>query len=204
MPIFERKTTTCDAEQFVDMVNPPRGVLVDDDNERFYVVTLQGQEVEVKPGEWIVAEHDGFHFYPIADEEFKRIYKPKPRRSKPILCLDFDGVIHSYTSGWKGADNIPDLPVIGSMAFIQEALEHFRIAIHSSRSGQPGGIAAMQGYIRHWALAQTGQSEWTHKIEWPETKPPAFLTIDDRAFPFCGEWPRIEDLKNFRTWNQKS
>ena len=27
--------------------------------------------------------------------------------SKPILCLDFDGVLHSYTSGWRGA-RIPD------------------------------------------------------------------------------------------------
>jgi hypothetical protein len=26
---------------------------------------------------------------------------------KPILCLDFDGVLHSYSSGWKGADVIP-------------------------------------------------------------------------------------------------
>jgi hypothetical protein len=32
---------------------------------------------------------------------------------KPILCLDFDGVLHSYTSGWKGAAVIPDPPVPG-------------------------------------------------------------------------------------------
>ncbi len=42
---------------------------------------------------------------------------------KPILCLDFDGVIHSYTSGWKGADVIPDPPVEGAMQFIWDATE---------------------------------------------------------------------------------
>lgn len=31
----------------------------------------------------------------------------------PILCLDFDGVCHSYTSGWKGAAVIPDPAVPG-------------------------------------------------------------------------------------------
>jgi len=41
--------------------------------------------------------------------------------SKPILCLDFDGVIHSYSSGWKGADVIPDPPVPGAFDFIRRA-----------------------------------------------------------------------------------
>ena len=67
--------------------------------------------------------------------------------TKPILCLDFDGVIHSYTSGWKGADVIPDPPVPGAMAFLWDATDHFRVAIFSSRSNQPGGMKAMITYV---------------------------------------------------------
>ena len=32
---------------------------------------------------------------------------------KKTVVFDFDGVIHSYTSGWKGATVIPDPPVEG-------------------------------------------------------------------------------------------
>lgn len=122
--------------------------------------------------------------------------------SKPILCLDFDGVIHSYTSGWKGADVIPDPPVPGAMDFIREAQKHFRVAIFSSRSNQPGGLNAMKDYV---ALnSEIGFRDPIEGIEWPMEKPPAMITIDDRALTFDGTWPAIEVLKAFQPWNKRA
>jgi hypothetical protein len=69
-----------------------------------------------------------------------------------ILCLDFDGVLHSYSSGWKGARNIPDPPVAGAMEFLCEALSHFEVAIHSSRSRYFGGRRAMKAWLRRQML----------------------------------------------------
>jgi len=67
----------------------------------------------------------------------------------PILCLDFDGVIHSYSSGWKGAHIIPDAPVEGFADFLYEAAKHFKIYIFSIRSRSIRGRFAMQRYIRN-------------------------------------------------------
>lgn len=33
--------------------------------------------------------------------------------AKKTVIFDFDGVIHSYTSGWRGENIIPDPPVSG-------------------------------------------------------------------------------------------
>lgn len=129
------------------------------------------------------------------------------RQRKPILCLDFDGVIHSCASGWKGADYIPDPPVEGAMHFIWDAREHFRIAIYSSRSGQRGGIWAMKAWLsryfrEYWAADRTHCDDVLAEIEWPTEKPLAFVTLDDRAMTFTGSWPAIETLKNFKPWNK--
>jgi hypothetical protein len=127
--------------------------------------------------------------------------------NKPILCLDFDGVIHSYETPWIAAHIISDEPVTGALAFIQEALKTFRVAIYSTRSHQEGGIWAMQFWLRAWAARQTEHLDnpdlrWVDEVEWPEVKPPAFLTIDDRAIRFTGSWPHPLDLLNFRPWNK--
>jgi hypothetical protein len=157
---------------------------------------------------------------------------------RPILCLDFDGVIHSYSSGWKGAHIIPDAPVDGVGLFLLKSVQHFRIAIYSSRSRSLRGRRAMRRYIRTllWdaCLANTAESErawaatqgkpadwipWTaydvrdvadhigRAIEWPWFKPPALMTIDDRALTFNGDWshPDFQSaaIKAFKPWNKR-
>ncbi len=122
---------------------------------------------------------------------------------KKILCLDFDGVIHSYKSGWQGADNIPDPPVDGAIDFISRALDHFTVAIFSSRSGHPDGIYAMRKWLRGYWLDAGLAGDREMEIQWPREKPSAFITIDDRAITFTGTWPDMDTLKAFKPWNKK-
>lgn len=124
-------------------------------------------------------------------------------KRKPILCVDFDGVVHSYTSGWKGAENIPDAPVPGALEFLQDSLHHFRVMIFSSRSNTFTGRHAMQMWLERYASMSSWSHEWWLEIEWPEYKPSAFLTIDDRAITFTGRWPSMGEMTSFQPWWQK-
>ena len=137
----------------------------------------------------------------------KRIAKVKAEMTKPIISLDFDGVIHSYSSGWKGPRTIPDEPVKGALDFIQECLiEDWDVVIHSSRARYFGGISAMKTWLkRHsgnsWYDSPAGNGiENVRFVRW---KPPALVTIDDRALTFRGRWPDLSDLKGFKPWNKK-
>lgn len=118
-------------------------------------------------------------------------------KDRPILCLDFDGVLHQYETPWSSADIIADGPVEGAKEFLESALEHFRIMIYSSRSHQQGGIEAMQDWCRkHFGY------DIAEEITYPQAKPPAFLTIDDRAIQFTGTWYEPATLLSFRPWNK--
>lgn len=122
--------------------------------------------------------------------------------SKPILCMDFDGVIHSYTSGWTGgADHIPDPPVEGAFHFLKLATEYFEVHVFSSRSHQAGGRLAMKEWFEKHKRA--GDSEWIGKLVFALVKPAAKVSIDDRAIQFTGVWPSMDELINFQPWNKR-
>ena len=138
-------------------------------------------------------------------------------QNKLILCLDFDGVIHSYERGWQNGEIYGDVTpgFFDWLGRLEQAGNPFRLIIYSSRSKTPGGIAAM----RAWLFAQydkaypgAGGQVWPPQafqdlFEFATEKPPAWLTIDDRALTFNGSWEETwmqpEALLSFRPWNVK-
>jgi hypothetical protein len=110
--------------------------------------------------------------------------------SRRTVCLDFDGVLHSYRSGWCGADVIPDPPVHGTRDAVARLRETYRVVVHSARCHTLEGRQA----IAHW-LARHG----IEVDEICEHKPPAVAYVDDRAIPFRGEWEQLLiDIRQFR------
>jgi hypothetical protein len=126
---------------------------------------------------------------------------------KPILCLDFDGVCHSYKSGWQGATVIPDDAVPGLFEFLEQAAPYFTIQVFSTRSNTNAGRDAMALWFyeqrRKWRENGGGKGfEEVIEISFPENKPSAFITLDDRAVTFNGIWPDVDFLRNFKPWNK--
>jgi hypothetical protein len=118
--------------------------------------------------------------------------------SKPILCIDFDGVIHDYRNGWQDGSIYGEL-THGFLDWAAKAQEIFKLVVYSSRSKQPGGVDLMKRWMLH-----RGFKPAEIAIEFAHEKPPAFLTIDDRCIRFEGVWtdPRLapEVLREFTPW----
>lgn len=131
----------------------------------------------------------------------------RPRFDKPILCLDFDGTLHAYSSGWRGHAIAADPPTPGAMGFLHEALNHFTVFIHSARSATSEGRRCMHAwllrhYAEHFDLTFDQAAQELRKVHWPITKPHAWVSIDDRAIQFNGKWPSMSELREFRPWNR--
>lgn len=134
---------------------------------------------------------------------------------KPILCIDFDGVIHSFEKGWQNGE-IYGHVVPGFFEWAAKVREDFYLVIYSSRSKDYAGLVAMRQWLERQLILRRQRSEAQNLVEplilfedfaFAQEKPPAFLTIDDRAIRFQGRWDdeelSPERLKNFKPWNAK-
>lgn len=107
---------------------------------------------------------------------------------RPTACVDFDGVLASYT-GWKGPDHIGD-PLPGAAGFLRDLQAHgMRVVIHSTRDAD-----AIRGWLRRHGMADLVADVTSHKV-------PALVYVDDRAVTFRGDFDAaLEEVRGFRTW----
>lgn len=106
-----------------------------------------------------------------------------PFAGKPIIALDFDGVLHDY-HGWNGGRLGGSLPmaVFAVEIFIDRS---FRVVVFSTREEEQ---------IRKW-LKDNGFPP----LEICSEKPPAVVIVDDRAITFNAWSPGfIENVCAFR------
>ena len=128
------------------------------------------------------------------------------RDYRAMVLVDFDGVIHSYTSGWKGADVIPDEPVPGAIYWLGNMVQYsdYDIGIFSARNHQEGGPEAIRAYLMDNICEIYGLEDGTEivkRIKIVMDKPPeAIVLLDDRAMTFRGTFPSIIELQNFKPW----
>lgn len=109
------------------------------------------------------------------------------------IVFDFDGVIHSYKSGWKGTTIIPD-PVVPGIKLVIDTLrsEGYHVVVVSSRCSHPEGISAIRKYLSDNDIVVD---------DIMSGKPPALCYIDDRAIRFTGQTDTLlDEIKNFKPW----
>lgn len=113
------------------------------------------------------------------------------------VVFDFDGVIHSYKSGWQGDYAIiPDPPVPGIQEVIGALqMNGYEVIVVSTRCRTARGAKAVEEYLmKHRIGVSKVMSE----------KPPAVCYVDDRAICFDGDTESLlNKIQNFKPWNSE-
>lgn len=110
------------------------------------------------------------------------------------VAVDFDGVIHSYTSGWQGAAVISDPPVEGAIAWLESMTRDFDVVILSTRGDQEGANDAINAWLAVYGYRGPELLVTSKKV-------PALIYIDDRAWRFKGIFPTKGEIHRARPWN---
>ena len=122
------------------------------------------------------------------------------------IAVDFDGVLHSYTSPWVAPHIIPGPPVAGAIWWLWLTLQHFDVVIHSTRCQTWRGRRAVRAWLRKHAKAKGLWREETKRgledVKLSYSKPPALVYLDDRALRFEGKFPSVDEIHRLRPWNK--
>lgn len=120
------------------------------------------------------------------------------------VAVDFDGVLHSYTTPWVNAYTIPDPPVPGALQWLHSTLQDFNVVIYSTRCKTWRGRRAIKGWLYAnapdlWYESGVPSDRGLEDVQLSYQKPPALIYVDDRAWRFEGVFPTREEIRR-RPW----
>jgi hypothetical protein len=111
------------------------------------------------------------------------------------VAVDFDGVIHSYSSPWVSHEHIPDPPVAGAIEWLNDIADDFDVVILTTRGATLEGRIA----VGEWLDAHG----FTRYREVTAQKVAALIYLDDRAVRFDGSnFPDAQAIHAARPWNK--
>ena len=118
--------------------------------------------------------------------------------NKQTVVFDFDGVIHSYKSGWPGDAIIPDEPVVGIDKALRDIHQAgYKIVIVSSRCNSKAGMVAVNDWMLKYDLLK-----YVDLIS--SSKPPAIVYVDDRGICFDGHPEKLlTQIQKFKPWYKR-
>lgn len=119
------------------------------------------------------------------------------KRTKTV-CLDFDGVIHSYKRRWINEKVIPDPPVEGVKEFIAKLRSIRRVVVKSVRCEiSDAGMQAVKDYLVKHDIEVDGVVKTCPRN--------ASVLLDDKVVRFNGVYSDdlLDQLVNFVPWNRE-
>lgn len=104
---------------------------------------------------------------------------------RPIICVDFDGVLARYHHGMEGGETGTPLP--GALQALEQLQTRFRVVVFTARSPKQVRV-----WLKRWGFPD---------IPVLDRKIPAFAYIDDRAITFRGDWEAaLQQVVQFAPW----
>lgn len=118
---------------------------------------------------------------------------------KQSIAVDWDGVINSYTSGWKRDNPLHnDEPIPGAIAFLVSMLSVFRVYIYSTRCEDSMQVVSMCSWLKRHGM----EPDLVDELLFVSQKPASLIYLDDRAWRFNGRFPTAEEIRGFKPWNK--
>lgn len=122
---------------------------------------------------------------------------------KKTICIDFDGVLHDYSEGFKGKDVFGDMIPNADKATQLLRKKGWTIIIYTTRPK----TAKLEKWLKDKGIAYDYINENPNQPEDSKGgKLIADIYLDDRGMQFRGDWSEwlMEEIASFQPWQDRN